>query len=146
MAWHALIIVSSFAPCLPRSSSRSYGLRNEHFPTPMYLSRHSPVSAILRIAACLENPTFWPDIPLSKIGLHALSQQLPIVASGFCASAKSRGKASLKTPCVEHASSQYLKVEPSPNFAQKNSCTHGKICLKPCQNGDASLVGAHQLT
>ena len=85
--------------------------------------------------------TLWSDIAPSKIGLNILSQQSPTMPLGFCARARSQGKASLKMPRVDHASSQYLKIEPFPNLALKNLLTREKICRKPLQNKDAPLVG-----
>ena len=33
-------------------------------------------------------------------------------------------------------------TEQSPNFTEKKSLMKGKICLNPCQKGDARLIGA----
>ena len=90
--------------------------------------------------------TLWFNIAPSRIGLHVLSQESPIVALGFCVSTKSLVKASLKTPCVDDTSSQYLNIKSSPNLALKNLCTREKICHNRSQNGDAPPVGTDHLS
>ena len=109
------MIVGASTPCPSRILVKA--LRTENRALSQTQPSRSPGSGLLCARDCNMNRssvTCWSDIAPSKDRSHVPSQHSRTVALGSRVSAKRQGKASLKVPHGDHASSQFWKTEPIP--------------------------------
>ena len=126
-------------PLFPLESwYRPCGLQTGCFPIPRHHVFCVLASYALGIVARIGSTTLWSDTTSLNVCLHIPVQHSPIMAVGFRVSTKSRGKASLRIPLGDLAST-WIETSSRPLTWHQRIHNH-------CQNGDASMIGANQLS